>query len=33
VSGQLEFRDPARAKALVDLLARTTAQVGRTLCR
>jgi len=30
VSGQLEFRDPARAKALVDLLARTTAQVGRT---
>jgi len=29
MTGQLEFRDPVRAKALADALVRTTAQVGR----
>jgi hydrogenase expression/formation protein HypD len=28
VTGQLEFRDPVRARALIEALARTTAQVG-----
>jgi hydrogenase expression/formation protein HypD len=31
VTGNLEFRDPVRAKALVERLARTTAEVGRTV--
>jgi hydrogenase expression/formation protein HypD len=31
VTGNLEFRDPERAKALVERLARTTADVGRTV--
>src|ERR1043165_9795056 len=29
MTGQLEFRDPVRAKALADALVRTKAQVGR----